>query len=251
MTIIKIFLIRQLTILRYVNGFEYLWSLIGFPRSVCKVKIGKEQIYVRRHTLDLYIAATSLQGEFRPIGKIFDEQFSGTIVDAGGYIGTAALALSNLYPNAKIISLEPSEENYALLEMNTARAKNIVPIKAALVSTNNKNSTLSDRGTGQCGYTLVESPLDRDISRLHEVAVLNLLSEEIHYESIDFLKCDIEGAECDILEYDCQYLTKIPYIFIELHDRIDDRCSPLFEKFSVDRHTILAGKEKFLSIKGN
>ena len=49
----------------------------------------------------------------------------GLIIDAGGYLGTAAIAFSEAYPDATVVTIEPSPENFALLVQNTAAYPNI------------------------------------------------------------------------------------------------------------------------------
>lgn len=239
----------MLSVARYVSAFEIIKFYFGLPNTICRIHIKGHDLVVRRYTLDLYVAATCLGSEYKPISNLFPKNFNGVFVDAGSYIGTAALALSDLYPKAKIICLEPSTENFKLLKKNVTKRKNISCLNCALVSSNSTSSVLSDRRKGQCGYTVVSKPEDvSDVQELHSVETLSLLSKEISYQKIDFLKCDIEGAECDILEHDFKILKTIPFVYIELHDRIDKRISSLFFKFTKDRTTILAGKEKYLSI---
>lgn len=64
-------------------------------------------VAVRPRTHDLRVALTSLGREFDRLRSLLDPDFDGIIVDAGGYIGSAALRLSDLFPAATIVSIEP------------------------------------------------------------------------------------------------------------------------------------------------
>ena len=75
------------------------------------------------------------------------------ILDAGGYIGTAAIAFAKQYPSATIVSLEPNSNNYQLLAQNTATWRNIVAMNKALAPEPG-GLILYDRGTGAWGFTL-------------------------------------------------------------------------------------------------
>ena len=54
------------------------------------------------------------------------------ILDCGGNIGCAAVYFANKSPNAKIYSVEPEENNFQIMELNTQNYKNVTPIKSAL-----------------------------------------------------------------------------------------------------------------------
>lgn len=54
------------------------------------------------------------------------------IIDLGAHIGFTSIFLALKYPNAKIISLEPSKENFELLEYNTKSFKNVICINEAI-----------------------------------------------------------------------------------------------------------------------
>jgi hypothetical protein len=50
------------------------------------------------------------------------------VVDCGANIGITSLFLAARYPRAKILSVEPHPENFALLKANVAAVPRIVPI---------------------------------------------------------------------------------------------------------------------------
>ena len=47
-------------------------------------------------------------------------------------MGTAAIVFSEMYPKAKIITIEPSLDNFDILQRNIAKYKNIKAIHGAL-----------------------------------------------------------------------------------------------------------------------
>jgi FkbM family methyltransferase len=54
------------------------------------------------------------------------------IVDAGAYVGYSSIALSLMFPKARVLAVEPHAANYAALCRNVAAFPNIEPIHAAL-----------------------------------------------------------------------------------------------------------------------
>ena len=54
------------------------------------------------------------------------------IVDGGAYAGYTAIYFNKLYPNAKIVALEPALENFNLLADNTEKIDQIEPQQLAL-----------------------------------------------------------------------------------------------------------------------
>jgi hypothetical protein len=57
------------------------------------------------------------------------------IVDCGANIGITSLFLAARYPRAKILSVEPHPENFALLKTNVEAVSRILPIRACVTGT--------------------------------------------------------------------------------------------------------------------
>jgi FkbM family methyltransferase len=251
--------LRVVSFVRLVKGTSVLTALkvsivSRFSwRHDLNIKVNNYDILIRPRSSDLSVALSSLGNEFLILEKIFSKDFAGLIVDAGGYIGTAAIKFSEMYPKAKIITIEPSTENYRLLEYNIRKYPNIIPIKAALVSCDEMKVTLLNRGTGQWGYTVIHEPLDRpDAELIEEIETITLhgILAKVEQSEIGILKMDIEGAEKEIFCKAGPILRETYAVFVELHDRIVSGCSAAFEAFSSDRITLKFG-EKYLSIKRN
>lgn len=220
--------------------------------KIVKVRIGNCDIYLRSSTPDIHVAADCFGGEFESIRGVLAEDFDGLLIDAGAYIGTAAIQFSSMFPRAKIISIEPSSENFELLEMNTRNVSNIEAIQAALVPISCEDRVLSDRGSGQWGYTIVEHPLDV-VDPIHIERVRTVTLEHIQrtYPSceIGLLKLDIEGGEKEIFDNEDVVLRDIRVVLVELHDRIAAGCTKAFLSYSAERRIVEICGEKYLSIR--
>ncbi len=247
---LKNFISKHRRVIRRTGFKSYLEYLLAKKGELIEVTINQKKIFIRKGTPDLEVALSCLRGEFDVLKHIYPKSYDGIIIDAGGYIGTAAIALNELYPKAKIISIEASKENFFVLKKNTSSIKNIEVIYGALVAGNKKKVLLKNRGTGEWGYTAVVNPLDNiNAKDLHLTPALNLQSLGIPLDRVGILKIDIEGGELDLFKNDSKSLNMINIIMIELHERIAKGCNKAFFKFSKDRIVIKNDREKFLSIK--
>ena len=160
--------------------------------SEVRIRILGQGITVRKGSPDFAVALSSLGKEFESATKYLSQDFTGTIVDAGGYIGTAAIKLSNLFPLATVITLEPSRENFRILEMNVSQIETIRAVRAALVGTNRSFVNIYDSEDGEWGFTpLASSSSGRNFSKIDEAPGCSL--EDLSSEDIGLLKLDIEG----------------------------------------------------------
>ncbi len=221
------------------------------PGKIVCLSIEGRTIWVRKGTPDLDVALSCLKfGEFRDCLNYLERSFEGVIIDAGGYIGTAALALSDLFPRATIITIEPDRDNFQLLCRNTEYNSRITPVEAALVGLQKQLVSVKDRGTGEWGYTVVVSPLDNPCAReIRQVRAVTLSELGIDLTKVGLLKLDIEGGERDLFMNDADNLRKLSVVFVELHDRIVAGCTESFNEFSRGRRVEVSSGGKYFSIK--
>lgn len=140
--------------------------------------------------------------------KILKEK-SKVILDLGAHIGLTSIYLSLRYPEAKIIALEASTENFLLLKENTSAFKNIECVNKAVYFEDgivnfggeklSYNQKVSDRGTPTIAVSI------------------DSLMKEYGLNQIDLLKVDIEGGEIDLLSKNNDWLEKVKNIIIEIH----------------------------------
>jgi len=243
------YLIYLYKLSKRLNFFDLVKLLFTKNRKEIIVRLSGKKIKIRKGSPDLAVAISCFSGEFDILKFLFPKDYDGVIIDAGSYIGTSAIALSELYPKAKILGLEASSENYRFSIYNTREYKNISIINKALSHENTKTKVF-DRSTEQWGYTIIEQAEDSEKTfPLNTVETVNLKSLGYNINDIGLIKMDIEGAERDIFLHDYNSLSKIPFIFVELHDRIISDCSNVFFKFSENRAVVNDGNEKYLSIK--
>lgn len=241
---------RELKIIRVIGLFQYAKYVLSFTCGTVQIVIAQEKVMVRKGTHDLKVAISSLCGEFNILKHLFDSSYNGIIIDAGGYIGTSAIALKRLYPNAKVIVVEPSEANLEIMKINLAMHTDIKIIYGALVGSPREKIKLKNRFTGEWGYTVVQNPSDRPEAEIMSYVPAYMIGDLVDRpEEIGILKLDIEGGEFEILDQDLLTLEKIYSVFAELHERISPGCEDRFFNFSKSRILIKESGEKYLSIK--
>lgn len=246
--VIKLFwLARLVDKIGILAFFRYCFSLNG---TQVQLVISGHEICVRKGSRDLGVAVSCFFGEFEAVRYLFPEDYDGVIVDGGGYIGTSALALRDIFPAAKIVVIEASRDNFAVLEKNLSTLKNVELVYGALVGTASESIELRNRGTGEWGYTVVKTPVDKPNAEiLHSTPGFRLSDLVKKDEKIGLLKLDIEGGELDLLENDVSSMTNVDVVFAELHDRIIPGCRDMFLQFSEDRVLVKGQGEKYLSVK--
>jgi len=221
-------------------------------RRPVRVRLGSLPVFVRPCTPDLAIARICLGGEFHAAIAAARPLQYNFIVDAGGYIGTAAMVLAKAFPDATIVSLEPSSENYAVLAMNTASCSNVVALNVALGASEGA-ARLVDRGTGEVGFSTVQAPADcASPSQLEQVQVTTVsdLMRRFQVLGIDILKLDVEGSEHDLLQGNPGWIDVTRVILAELHDRIVPGCEAVFAGATAGRDNFVCDRsEKKLSVK--
>ena len=144
------------------------------------------------------------------------------ILDAGGYAGYSAIYFSHLFPDCKIVCVEPEIGNYDLMTYNISGNDRIIPVNKALWSHDGQlGIALPDNHTKEdsWGYQVDEKP--RGAGMTARGITLKILQEEFHIPAFDILKIDIEGAEKEICDaHFAALFANCQMMFIETHEHV-------------------------------
>ena len=113
------------------------------------------------------------------------------VVDVGAYIGLYSIAFSLACPAAKIIALEPSSANYALLRKNIASFENIVTKQVAVW-----------REDGQVEVGMRDDYIDSGFTAIggkHNKETVNAVKLDRVAPKIDYVKVDVEGSAIEVI----------------------------------------------------
>lgn len=208
-----------------------------------------QTVALRPGTPDTKVALGNLGGEFDALKSLPAPRPGALIVDCGAYIGTATLALRRMFPEATIVAVEPSPENFAQLAANTAGLDRVHVRNAALTTAEAGDSvTLSSRSTGEWGFTIVPQDGPR-AARSVPTITLDRIMAEMGADEIFVLKMDIEGAELPLLREPDGWLPRTRALAIELHERIAPGVEATFRAANAGREVRPLGSEKYLSLR--
>ena len=144
---------RLLNIQRCIREFGFFNGLrVAFQLAGSKGKIKTKKI-----PYPLYLRPKNHEDRYSFYELFLQKQYNfkfdfepKLIIDAGANIGYASVYFAIKYPNAKIIALEPSEENFQLLQRNVRNYPNVTPVQCALWKDNNgvviQNPDAGNRG---------------------------------------------------------------------------------------------------------
>lgn len=217
------------------GGLLLTWrELISREPAVVAVHsphVPEHPLWLRLHTTDI---STYVQMFVNREYALNLARSPRVIVDAGANIGFSANFFAQCYPSARILALEPSADNYALLVRNTQHLPNVVPLHRALWGSRTRLS-LYDPGPGRAGLQTdgfqtmeMTTPEGATASPTVEAVDLDTLMQEYDIPYLDILKIDVEGAEKDVFQQGGAWLQRVGVIQIELHDRFRPGCSRAF-----------------------
>lgn len=150
------------------------------------------------------------------------------IIDAGANSGYTSLYFARKYRQAQIIAIEPEPSNFQRLLRNTAPCSRIRALHGALWYESGHISIADPTGgTTTVGFQAKAAQHDTK-ETVPAFTVSDILAMS-GCGSIDILKLDIEGAEKEIFEANCEvWLDRVRVVIIELHDRHNPGCSASF-----------------------
>lgn len=178
----------------------------------------RSPIWLRKHTSDIRIFEQVF------LAKEYNFELYNLapqlIIDAGANVGYSSIYFAKKYPMARIIAIEPDSTNYAMLLRNVEPYLNITPVKAALWS---KKCNLEIRNPKAAKWAIQVKEAGEDDSQNKILAItINDIFTLAACTQIDILKLDIEGAEKELFEKNCEdWLSNVKVIVIELHSWIE------------------------------
>ena len=162
-----------------------------------------------------------------------------TILDLGAYCGYAAIFLSRRFPNAQILCVEPSIANFKILTLNTAPYQNIKCVHGA-VWNELAELNLVDRLGGHWGsiFRIAQDESTVSLSETTQAYTVNELLTMASWPRVDYVKCDIEGAELEVFSDPAAagWLANVHCISVETHDRFRPGCTDAVETALPESH---------------
>jgi len=145
-----------------------------------------------------------------------------TILDIGANIGAASVYFALIYPEARIFSVEPGKDAFALLQKNVAPFANIRAFNYGL---HNKAAKVPlykswvDSVTASVGKSFLNTQEYDEI----ELRPVREWRQQNDIAGADIVKIDTEGCEVPILTEMADMLGGVRVIYLEYHSEEDRR----------------------------
>ncbi len=133
------------------------------------------------------------------------------ILDCGANVGVASRYFATLYPQAEIVAFEPDARIHGFLTGNLLGLSGVKVVNAALGSHDGEVTFVSEGA--DAGFVAVD---DNGAVGATVKVRMERLSSYLN-RPVAFLKMDIEGGECDVLEECSEQLHFVERAFVEYH----------------------------------
>ena len=170
------------------------------------------------------------------------------IVDAGANIGAASIFFAAKMPGARIVAIEPDQENFQLLCRNV-EGLGVETINAAVSSTAGR-ARVVDPGRGPWAYrTQPVADDDTATGAVPRITINDIFQAHTVATYPFIVKIDIEGAEADLFSGNTEWVARSPLIIVELHDWLLPKAKtsrPFLQCISrLDRDFIYRGEDVY------
>lgn len=208
-------------LLALINTFGVADGTYFFLRRIFKKdgyyysKKYKSTIYLRKKFADNY----TFKQVFVENQYDFDIPFTpSTIIDGGANIGLASVYFSHRFPKASIVAVEPSQDNFKVLETNISSFPNVTA-KNGGIWNDNKHLIIVNTDENDNAF-MVEEVDPHSNGSMPSFSIGSIMQEQ-KWNTLDLLKLDIEGSEKEVFEKNYEtWLPKTKMLVIELHDRM-------------------------------
>ncbi|MEO9070113.1 MAG: FkbM family methyltransferase [Ginsengibacter sp.] len=220
-----ILLLKYFNQLGTINFIDYLGQRFIKRNKIIGIKTPglDEKILLRNNPSDIQVfTQIFINREY----DVTENREIKTIIDCGANIGLASLFFLSKFPGARIVAIEPEENNFQMLIKNLSSYKNVTCIKKGIWD-KKANLEIVDNGWGNAGFVIKESPIVS--SSTIEAISISMIMEEFELDEIDILKMDIEGSEEQVFSSNPEWIKKVSLILCEIHENLKPGLSEKIE----------------------
>jgi FkbM family methyltransferase len=198
------------------------WAPLPFRKKTCRIyrKGFAEPFFLRLGSSDWpLLIELFARDEYEALLKC-DLGNPRWIVDLGSNIGLTLRLWRQHYPAARIVAVEPDADNMRILRMNVPESGNGKVILAQACVLGYVRPVELQQGTGgEWAYKVKDLGVESSDSQggIAALTMPELLQRHCLDETIDLLKCDIEGAEAELFRNCGSWLGKVCVAQVELH----------------------------------
>ena len=175
-------------------------------------------IAVRLGSSDWYVAEEIfLHGEYEPLLRHGLNNVK-SVLDLGANVGMSVRLWQTLWPNVRVVAVEPDAKNLDIARQNALPASSPPPVFLQACVAGRSRMVHLNRTGDAYGFKMEDGVAGGEAIEaltVPEICGRGGLSDE---SAIDLLKCDVEGAEAEIFA-DCQsWAHRVRYMAIEVHE---------------------------------
>ncbi len=201
-----------------INLLNY-FTVPGYPGKIClRNTVSDHSIFWQCIVQKQYLVSDFYQNEglLKAYFKLVSEGIKPLIIDCGGNIGLSTLFLAKIYPEAIISVIEPNEENFEMLKLNTAVLGDRVKLFKGGIWNEKCYLHITNPSSGSAAFRVepVKEVTEGSISAFTIDEISKLGGAEYPF----ILKIDIEGAQKYLFEKNIDWVGKAHLIMLELDD---------------------------------
>jgi len=195
------------------------WHLPGRGK-ICRVKLRSEKfpVFLRLGTTDWLVLEELVFNHGYDSTFQYQPEKVTTVLDLGSNIGLSLRIWASRFPDARIIGVEPDLGNLRVCAANvsaTGQAARVHLIWACAAAS--ERAVYMDPSYGEWAMKMRDTASDSNAVRVEGLTVPEILRRANHQGNIDFMKCDIEGAEQELFRSCAEWIGRVRTLLIELH----------------------------------
>jgi FkbM family methyltransferase len=148
--------------------------------------------------------------------SMIDSGAQPLIMDCGANIGLATLWFAKHFPRARILAVEPDDENFRLLQINTQHLGDAVMCVQGGVWNKSASLKISNPDAGSASFQMKES--DQADSAGMKAYTIEELCAMANSSDLLIVKLDIEGSQAALFESNTDWVKRSHLITLELDD---------------------------------
>jgi len=197
------------------QAYGYLRS--GMNPQIGEFKLGRLRFRARKEDW-IAIREVLVEDEYLCVERLIPKNSEPRVLDLGANIGSFALRVFLLCPNAQVASVEAAEDTFQILKDNRLlNSRSNWRVLNYGVWRDDGPLTLMRRGIS-VGHRVIEGTGD-DV--IQGISIPTLL-KKLGWDRVDLIKMDIEGGEEVVIPAALGVLQKTRLLIVEIHsDRID------------------------------
>lgn len=174
----------------------------------------KHPVKLRTGTSDYFIfRQIMIDNEHMPLKNLS----ISTVLDLGANIGLASAWFLSRLSDSRVFAVEADPDNFAICRENLARYGDRAQVLHGAAWTHRTMLSLHSRACSADNWVQEQEGRDTEVVKVQGWDIPSLI-EMSHFDQIDLLKIDIEGAEEHIFRADSSnWLRRVRNICIELH----------------------------------